>query len=149
MGTVSAGLGAHPRLESRAERGAEDLLCCEKNWAHGQVQVCNLSRKGWVCFVRTSRSTGEKVMFTAGLRKREFSAAPELKWQQTRRGHSKRPLPASPAQMGRRGQLGNRLKKGKIKIRTQSLGQQAKRKERVTKMDREKTPVPAGLPGAD
>lgn len=66
-----------------------------------------------------------------------------------RRGPSKRPLRASPAQMGRREQLGNRLKKGKIKIRTQSLGQETKRKERVTKMDGEKTPVPAGLPGAD
>lgn len=78
-----------------------DWLLCESSLAPCQVQVSNLSRKGWVCSLRTHRSTGEKVMFTA---------AQGLSPQQPRWGFSGRPL--RPGLRGRaKGEtLGNGLK---------------------------------------
>lgn len=88
--------------------------------APGQVQVSNLSRKGWVCSLCTGRSTGEKVMFTA---------AQELSPQRPRWGFSKRPL--RPGLRGRaKGEtLGNGLKTEKIKIWTRSCVNRLKRRE--------------------
>lgn len=96
-----------------------DWLLCESSLAPGQVQVSNLSRKGWVCSLRTHRSTGEKVMFTA---------VQGLSPQQPRWGFSGRPL--RPGLRGRaKGEtLGNGLKT-QINIWTRSCVNRRKRRE--------------------
>lgn len=77
-----------------------------------------MSRKGWVCFQHTSRSTGEKVMFTAGLGKCGQSAAKELELQQMTQCHCHQPWPSGSVTFRQKGKLRQLSEKNSRLIRS-------------------------------
>lgn len=97
-----------------------DWLLCKLGLAPGQSQVSNLSRKGWVCSLRTHRSTGEKVM---------FCTAVQGPWAHSSRGGASAGSPSGQVCVdGPRETLGNGLKT-QINIWTRSCVNRRKRRK--------------------